>query len=53
MLERMPIRWPTVVLRGVVLAMLVTLIIAITVATLMPVIYRTDWFQNRFVKSTR
>jgi hypothetical protein len=53
MLDRMPMRWPTVLLRGVVFAVLVTLIVAITVATLMPVIYRTEWFQNRYVKSTR
>jgi hypothetical protein len=40
-------------LRGAVIAFLVTLIVAITVATLMPVIYRTGWFQQRFVKTIR
>ena len=49
----MAVRWPVVVLRGMVIALLVLLIVGITVATLMPVIYRTDWFQQRYVKVPR
>jgi hypothetical protein len=49
----MAVRWPVLVLRGLVITLLVLLIVGITIATLMPVIYRTDWFQQRYVKAPR
>jgi hypothetical protein len=49
----MAVRWPILVVRGLVIALLVLLIVGITAATLMPVIYRTDWFQQRYVKVPR
>jgi hypothetical protein len=37
------------VVRGVVIALLVVLIVGITTATLMPVIYNKPWFQEKYV----
>ena len=48
----MAVRWPVLIGRGLVITLLVLLIVGITVATLMPVIYRSDWFQNRYVKTS-
>ena len=45
----MAFRWPVLVVRGLVIALLVLLIVGITTATLMPVIYKTAWFQDRYV----
>ena len=42
-------RWPVLVVRGVVITLLVVLIVGITTATLMPVIYKKPWFQNKYV----
>ena len=42
-------RWPVLVVRGVVITLLVVLIVGITTATLMPVIYNTPWFQDKYV----
>lgn len=43
-------RWPILVLRGLVITLLVLLIVGITTATLMPVIYNQPWFQEKYVK---
>lgn len=45
----MAIRWPILAMRGLVITLLVLLIVGITTATLMPVIYKTAWFQDRYV----
>ena len=42
-------RWPVLVVRGLVIALLVVLIVGITTATLMPVIYNKPWFQEKYV----
>ena len=45
-------RWPKLAFRGLLITLLVLVIVAITVSTVMPVIYRSNWFQERFVKAT-
>mgnify|MGYP001548892066 CR=1 FL=1 len=45
----MRLGWLAMTVRAVVIGLLVIAILAITAATLMPAIYRSQWFQTRYV----
>lgn len=45
----MRVAWLATTSRAIVIALLIAAIIGVTLATLMPVIYRTDWFQKKYV----
>ncbi len=45
----MRVAWLTTTSRAIVIVLLIAAIIGATLATLMPVIYRTEWFQKKYV----
>ena len=49
----MRVAWLSTTVRAAVIVLLIVAIIGVTLATLMPVIYRTDWFQKKYVTTPK
>ncbi len=45
--------WIATTFRATVIVLLVAVILAVTAATLWPAIYRSAWFQNRYVTAKK
>jgi len=45
--------WLNTTFRAIVILLLIAAILGITTATLMPAIYRSAWFQNKYVHSPK
>jgi len=53
MLNGMRTAWISTTLRGIVIALLIVVILGITLATMMPAIYRSEWFQKNYVNTSK
>jgi len=53
MLIAMRAAWIATTFRALVIMLLIAAIIGVTLATLGPVIYRTDWFQKKYVMTSK
>lgn len=49
----MRLGWLNTTFRATVILLLIAAILGVTTATLFPAIYRSDWFQNRYVNPAK